>query len=380
MHAAFGESSRPLPGSTEAIVADIIAMEKERQRLQDRINEKWNPLLKLRMADAYEIIASIGHRETPGFGQTFLNILHESGCKVQADPSLAKETLASYGAYHTSNGFINTMGINPLRLIDLEKFQLQHVLILCSSILHEGGHVGQNYCAPVMRHSPYNPTTNVILHPVSWMQVAVVSEKDAYRVQGMGTALLADKYPAIRELTEYDLVSAADFEATKNMYPNMLDRAVCTALMSLSKIKNSQYMTTFEHGYQRSALEEYQRVIETRIGNCETKRIYIRADDQDLWQIGNHGIGPNSFGHNVMEPLFFQEPKLLDQDRFLLDQICKKYGIPPLEDCKTLQEYYQPLEPTPEPNNSQSWASSALNGLRRAVGMGSESTRNPTFA
>lgn len=367
MHAAFDESRRPLPGSTEALVADIIAMEKEKQALQERINEKWNPLLKLRMYDAYEIIASINHREAPGFGQNFLNILHESGCGVQAKPSLPKETLATYNAYGTDCGRINTMYINPTRLIDLEKFRMQDALILCNSVLHEGGHAIHNYYAPVMEHSPCNPTTNVILHPISYIKAVIASEQDAYRVQGHGNFLLAKKYPLIRETTKLDPVSVTDFEAIADRYPGMPDRVVSAALMSLTRI--NQFNITFEQGYQRSALEIYQGAIRARIGNGETERKYVVAEAQDLWQIGNHGLGPNSFGQIRKEPLFFKEPKLLDQDQALLDSICKEFNIRAPKDCKTLQQHYESLGAAPK--RKTPWAVSAFNNLMDAVGMGS---------
>jgi len=364
MRVAFDMNSTDAPGSADAIAASIIEMEKERQRLQRQIDAAWNPLLKLRLNDAYEIIATIDHPDAPQMGQKFLDILQDTSCTVKANPFLEEETLAAYNAYCTGSGWLNTMDINPMRLVDFKKFQMQDVLILCNSILHEGAHAAHNSCAPVMKHSPCNPATNVILHPVSWIKAVIASERDAYRIQGMGSALLVDNFPAIRELTKNDLLSVDDFERTAGDYGYnyMGNRVVRAALDALSKEKTAGM--TFENDYQRSTLEIYRGALLARNKNGETKRLYVQAEAQDIWQIGNHGLGPNSFGEYVREPLLLGEPELRPTEQALLSQICKEFRIPPQEECMTLQQYHESSIPVPE---RRSWASSALGNLLDAA-------------
>lgn len=285
-----------------------------------------------------EIFSRLDDPEAPDVGAVFLQKLDETGCKIVAGEDLTADrnsltaVYTSYAYGKKIRGFINEIAVN--------KFKLEDVLALMDSIEHEVFHALQKYSAPALHLSPFNPDTAAIIHPLDWVQLEGLCERDAYAKEGFFNSLISKIYPAMRERSEYDVVSVEDFENALIKYPPLHNALIHVALNALYKSKvEGDDSFLFSHHYQGVAITNYIAGMAKRTKDGKPSPVFVRLEPEDFYAVGDYGVGPNSLGKGAIDKGFLYRPSMQKADVARLDALCAKYNIPPLERCPTLAEY-----------------------------------------
>ena len=311
------------------------------------------------------LFASLSDPDAPTIGADYLKQFDATQCTIAIDPDLLDEKGAltaqyiSYAHGKTVKGFINKIGIN--------KYKLGNFLALTDSTNHESWHALQKDNAEALHLSPFNPATRAIIHPLDWIQLENLCERDAYAKEGLFNYLISQQYPEARARSRFDLVSVDDFERAKNDWPPLHNAVIHCALNALykSKIENDDSELFVDH-YVGVAIRNYRAGMEMRTNAGEKGHTFIRLEDDDFWQVGNYGVGPNSLGRYRIDPGFRIRPRLSEEQQKDLNAICRKYNIPPIEKCKTLAEYQG--HGVPAPVESQPARDTSYAGFQPAFG------------
>ncbi len=285
-----------------------------------------------------ELFSKLDDPEVPGIGLAFLKKLDETGCKIVAGENLTAEqnslkaVYTSYSYGKETRGFINEIAVN--------KFKLEDVLALMDSIEHEVFHALQKHSAPALHLSPFNPDTMAIIHPLDWIQLEGLCERDAYAKEGLFNWLISKTDPAMRDRSEYDVVSVDDFENALRRYPPIHNALIHVALNALYKSKvEGDDSFLFSHHYQGVAIGNYVAGMAKRMKDGKSNPVFVRLEAHDFYAVGDYGVGPNSLGNGSIDKGFLYRPCIQGADADKLDALYSKYNIPPLEDCPTLGEY-----------------------------------------
>lgn len=282
-------------------------------------------------------ISELKHPEAPQFGHQFINAMNMVGCNIEVDDKLlCRAAYASYSYASHQRGFVNKIGLNPSRVEDEDEFTL--------STSHEFFHAFQKHVAPALHLSPFNPDTRRIVHPLDWIMLEAACERDAYTKQAMISALMCKDNPGLAAKTRAEVVTANEFSAVLQRSNSLADAVVATALQSLHKptSRSQPHGRTFVNNYQDVALGNFAAGMAMREKEGETDHTFMRLNLRHLWQVGNYGVGPNSLGERVMEPLIAVRQPLLPDAQKKLKDICEKYNIPPLEQCEILGDEHVP--------------------------------------
>lgn len=290
--------------------------------------------------------AQIDHPEAPGIGRALLERLDEAGCKTVIEPTFTDDPnslTAEYVSYSYKKGFRNQIGVNRFRLKD-RNTGLLDALSLFDSLTHEGSHGLQKFAAPALHLSPFNRDTRAIIHPLDWIQLEGLCERDAFAEQGLFNYLLNKTNPAVRERSVWDVVSVDDFEKALARYPRLHNALIHVALNALHKPKIvGDNSFSFTHHYQGVALKNYRAGMVLRTEHGEMNHVFVRLEPQDFYAVGDYGVGPNALGIGKIDEEFLHRHELKPKDSEDLASLCSEYGIPPLEECPTLGEYNKAL-------------------------------------
>lgn len=288
-----------------------------------------------------ERVADLSDPEARNFGRQFVAAMDAVECKIMLDDELKGPAIyVSYSYAKENRGFANEISLNPDRVDDEDAFT--------TSTAHEYIHAFQKHVAPALHYSPFNPDNRVVVHPADWIMLEALCERDAYTKQAFINTLLAKANPDVRTNTTHDVVNVNDFERVREKSASLADTVVAMSLEALSKpTKRSEPNgRTFVNNYQDIALNNYAAGMAQRQKEGEKNLVFVRLELDDLWQVGNYGVGPNSFGERIMEPLIMTRHPLLADAQEKIDAICKEHGIPPLEKCPTLKQYEKSLAVT----------------------------------
>lgn len=314
---------------------DLHDIQKELEALTRKVQEQKVPVLLERMKAR---VGALSDPEAPRFGMEFLAAMEAANCSVRVDSSLDNSAMyLSYSYGKTTRGFVNEVALNPSRVNSEDRF--------ISSTAHEYFHGFEKRTSPALQRSPFNPESRAIIHPADWVLLEGLCERDAYTKQAFINSMLAKGNPELRAASKTDVVSVDDFERIRANSASLADALVTTALQSLSKPLKAFEPNgrTFVNHYQDVALKNYSAGMAMRKKEGETDLVFLRVELDDLWQIGNYGVGPNSFGKNIKEPLIATRHALSADAQANLDRICKEHGIPPLEKCPTVRQYNESL-------------------------------------
>lgn len=314
---------------------DLDVIQKELEALTRKIQAQKIPVLLERMKSR---VGALSDPEATGFGLQFLAAMETVNCSVRLDHTAhnpANYTSFSYAKHN--RGFVNEITLNPARVNSEDRF--------ISSKSHELFHAMQKHASPALQRSPFNPESRAIIHPADWVLLEGLCERDAYTKQAFLNSMLAKKDPSVRASTSLDIVSVEDFEKIRANSRSLADALVTCALGALSKpVKAFEPQgRTFVNHYQDVALNNYSAGMAMRKKEGESDLVFLRVELSDLRQIGNYGVGPNTLGEFVEEPLIATRHKLSADAQAKLDRICKEYGIPPRESCPTVREYNRSL-------------------------------------
>gem|GEM_PF-4147302 len=283
-------------------------------------------------------IGVLSDPDCPDIGQQFLRKMEECACTIEIDPSLKDDDVSptaryiSYAFGKTVRGFVNEIGINT--------YKLQDILALMDSVVHESFHSFQKNAAEALHLSPFNPDTVYIMHPEDWIHLENLCERGAYAKEGMFNALLSQHDPKARERSEFDVVSVKNFEEARDEYMDLQRALIHVALNALYKpTVVGDYSRLFLHHYQEVAIKNFAAGMSQRMLAGQSGFVFVRAESEDFYAIGNDGVGPNPFGHREIDPGFEERRKLSDKAQAKLDAVCERYNIPPLEQCITISEY-----------------------------------------
>jgi hypothetical protein len=314
---------------------ELHRLQKDLETLTRTVQSQKVPVLLERMRAQ---IGAVSDPEAPEFGKQFLAAMDASACGIRLDSGLKNSAMYNSFSYgKTTRGFVNEVALNPSRVDKEDRF--------ISSTAHEYIHSFQKRVSPALQRSPFNPESRVVIHPADWIILEGLCERDAYTKQALLNSLLAKTNPAVKGSTDFDVVSVSDFEKMRGNAGSLADAVVTSALDSLSKpiVRGQPNGRTFVHHYQDVALDNYSAGMAKRKEERENDIVFVRVEFEDLWQIGNYGVGPNSFGENVHEPLIEKRHKLSAGAQEKLDRICREHNIPPLESCPTLRAYDESL-------------------------------------
>ena len=319
----------------------LIPIEKGIDALNTFIDEE---LFDHDMQNIRTLFSELDDPESPNVGLAFIERLDETGCKIvigenlTADKNSLRAVYTSYSYGKEVRGFINEIAVN--------KFKLANVVALMDSVEHEVFHALQKYAAPALHLSPFNPDTLVIVHPLDWIQLEGLCERDAYAKEGFFNYLISKTNPLMRERAEYDVVSVEDFEKAQKKYPPLHKALIHIALNALYKpTVEGDDSKLFSHHYQGVALGNYIAGMAKRAKDGQTGHVFVRLEPEDFYAVGDYKVGPNSLGRGALDPGFLYRPTLkkVDQDRY--DALCSKYDIPPLDECPTMVEHTNTLIP-----------------------------------
>lgn len=314
---------------------DLDSIQKDLEALTRKIQAQKVPVLLERMKAR---VGALSDPEAPRFGMQFLAAMDAVNCSTRLDHTAQNPAnYTSYSYAKHNRGFVNEITLNPARVNSEERF--------ISSKSHESFHALQKRASPALQRSPFNPETRAVIHPADWVLLEGLCERDAYTKQAFINSMLAKTDPAIRAATSSDVVSVDDFEKIRANSRSLPDALVTCALQSLSKPTKvfEPNGRTFVNHYQDVALNNYSAGMAMRKKEGEKDLVFLRVELADLRQIGNYGVGPNTFGEFVEEPMFAIRHKLSGDAQAKLDRICKEHNIPPLESCPTLREYNESL-------------------------------------
>lgn len=294
------------------------------------------------LAKMKDRIAGLDHPESPDFGKKFITAFEKGNIRVRLDPWLpCNAAYCSYSYRKDRRGFINEITINPKRADDIDTFTL--------SVAHEIIHGLQKHVSPALQHSPFNPDTRVIAHPADWLMLELACERDAFTKESFIATLLATDNQSLRE--HHILITLEEFAAQAKLQPSLADTMVGIALSSLEHPYDKAHprgKTYIDH-YHGVAIRNYSAGMWNRHNENEKDLRFVRLEPEDLRQIGNYGVGPNSFGEHVLEPLFTRRQALSPEAREQFNQMCTDYNIPPLDQCQTLREYRKSTEQSAAP-------------------------------
>lgn len=293
-----------------------------------------NNKAELLLGSMVDRISALRLPEAPQFGHSFVKAMDTVQCKIEVDEKLVGPAIyVSYSYAAHEFGFVNKIGLNPDRVEDEDDFTF--------STSHEFFHAFQKHVSPALKLSPFNPDTRTIVHPLDWIMLEAACERDAYTKQAMISALLAEDNPDHAVKSRNQIVTAHEFNHAFERADSLADAVVSVALKSLHKpVSRSQpHGRTFVHNYQDVALKNFAAGMTMRENAGEKGFTFVRLELQDLWQVGNYGVGPNSFGEHVMEPLVGTRHPLLPDAQEKLQEMMEKHDIPHLHACPTLSDY-----------------------------------------
>ena len=277
-------------------------------------------------------IEPLGIRGAETFGRDFVSAFESSNISIRVDPTITcSATYCSYTFKEERRGFVNEVAINPERVDVIDQFT--------TSASHEIFHGLQKSASPALKHSPFNPDTRVVVHPADWILLEQLCERDAFTKEAFLTTLMAENNPALHKHNA--LITTEDVIDQIGKHPSLADAMVGIALKSLERPYDRAHPRgrTYADHYVDVAIKNYSAGMWNRKHEGQNDLTFVRLELRDLWQVGNYGVGPNSFGENVMEPLIQRRPRMSEAAQKNFDQMCKDYDIPPINKCQTLTEY-----------------------------------------
>lgn len=340
---ALNDASRMLRTAEPELTYD--ELDDVQKKLEAMTNLVRQQKIKHLMIHIKDRISGLSHPQATDFGKRFVEEMEAHDIRVRIDEKLrCNATYTSYSYAAKNRGFVNEVALNPERIDDPDEFIV--------SVAHEYIHGFQKHASPALHHSPFNPETRVVIHPADWIMLEAMCERDAFTKQAFITALLTEKNP---DLHDQGLITPNEFNDVMASSPNLAYGMVSVALDSLSRPVDRAHprgKNYIEH-YQSVAIKNYSAGMWNRREEGEKDLLFVRLDLEDLWQVGNYGVGPNSFGENTIEPLISTRFKLSPELQEAYDEMCAEYEIPPLDRCMTLREYTISVGNTPRSNAQQ---------------------------
>lgn len=315
-------------GELMATYNNLAAIGKDIEKQQRALQKK---ILPHYLALVERETMALSDPEAPEIGHQFIERMKEANCRTTIRPDIDFPAVyVSYVYGGRNQGFLNEIGLNPSKISeDINAF--------ASSLRHEDFHALQKHNAEALHLSPFNPDTNAIVHPLHWILLEELCEKDAYTKQAFFNALDAVKDPSVRDASEKDIVSVRKFEEHRASAWSLENALVNTALNALSgRYVGQDYVGSWRDHYHGVALDNYARAIKSRYLNGEKDITFVRLDAKDFHAVGNYNVGPNSLGEKFIDPQFIETPELNRKHQRLLDDLCENFGIPTLESCVTL--------------------------------------------
>lgn len=295
-----------------------------------------NAALSCHLNDIKGWIENIPDREHPFIGSEFISLARHILGNPLISPLLPCR--AMYSAFHFEKGFVNEIHLNPTLIESPAR--------LFPGFIHEVLHAFQTNASLALRaHNPYDKNASVIVHPLDWIHVENLCERDSYAKQGWLGFLLHQSHQAkscLKAITDTDVVSVQDFENALNQTQSMIRALRHIALIAMDKefhLGHTHF--TFEHYYHDAALSNYQSAMGLRQKYNFPAVTFIRLDATDLWWIGNYGVGPNALGESpqTLHPRLLERPILRPDAQSRLNDLMKRYNIPRYEDCLTRAEH-----------------------------------------
>jgi hypothetical protein len=295
-----------------------------------------NAALSYHLNDIKGWIANLSDREHPSIGLKFIEQAHH----ILGNPVISSllSCRASYSAFNFQKGFVNEIELNPTLIESPAR--------LFPSFIHEVLHAFQTHASLALRvHSPFDKNTSVIIHPLDWVHVENLCERDSYAKQAWLGFLLDQSHQAktcLKDITNTDVVSVQDFETAFYQTNSTIKALLHIAVIAMDKeVKPGHTHFTFEHSYHGVALGNYQSAMALRLKSNLPPPIFVRLDATDLWWIGNYGVGPNTLGENpnALHPRLLERPILRADDQKRMNDLIRLYNIPRYEDCPTRAEH-----------------------------------------
>lgn len=310
----------------------LTQLEQMREEIKEMVNVTRAHTAEKLFVSIKDRIAPLGIKGAETFGRDFVSAFESSNISMRVDPTLlCSAAYCSYTFKEDRRGFVNEVAINPERVDVIDQFT--------TSTAHEIFHGLQKSVSLALRHSPFNPDTRAVVHPADWILLEQLCEQDAFTKEGFLTKLLADANPETRKHST--LISIDEVESHIRSQPTLADAMVSMALGSMCRPHDKAHPRgrTYADHYVDVAIKNYSAGMWNRKHEGQNDLTFVRLELRDLWQVGNYGVGPNSFGENVMEPLIQRRPRMSEAAQKNFDQMCKDYEIPPISKCQTLTEY-----------------------------------------
>ncbi len=304
--------------------------------------------LRMDRLDAHfdEKIGALCDPGAPSFGARFIAATREANCRtVISDKLSCSASYVSYVYQNDSPTFLNEIRVNPKHIRSVSAY--------INSKAHEYVHAFQKHAAPALHLSPSNANSRAVVHPLDWMRLELFCERNAFTMQAVINTILAKDDPEIREKSKFDVVTVSEFEAIREKFPRLEDAVVYTSRISLSKdyVKNESERS-FADYYHNVALNNYRIGMNARRAHGDTDLVFVRLEDSDLWEVGNNGIIPNTFGEYFPEPLAFKQDRIRPEEQEILDKLCKDFNIPSYDTCPTMAEYEDSMKPSFSAHNA----------------------------
>lgn len=315
----------------------LLVVEEDIRKLKIKLNAA---LLDHDIAAMNDMIFPVYDQDDASVGQKYVERASESNCRIIIAPDMGNDRdapLATYTSYsngETAKGFINEVAINENRL--------GNIFSLANGVAHEQFHAFQAMSAPALHHTPFNPGTNILVHPEDWIHLDNLCERDAYAKQAMMNYLVSQNHAGARERSELDLVSVKEFEQFRSILPTLQQAVVHASLNALYKtrVKNDLDSPCFWQHYQDEALRNYS-VGMNRRGSGEGF-VFVRLEPADFFAVGAYDVGPNAFGKFHIDPGFLERMPLSGENQEKINKLSKTYAIPALAKCPTLGEALHP--------------------------------------